>query len=349
MNRVLAKFVLPLSQLASKSTFSSSSSLVTSSTASGKIRRKSKQVKNLLLLASSDAELSVRYHKLSNKKKKPKELHFPNTVRSRHFFPSFSCNAFFLGHLFEEAALWNPTTDEIKFLPESSVPRPPWTRNTYFCYGFGFDHHHYDYKVIRFIDYMCLEDDTENTLVELYSLKRDSWKEVMFPHISTPPGIQGVHINGIFYWLAGDGVILSFDMTTEEFPSISTPLIPLPQTDLLNYFNNNLILAEFNGQLATIVHSNLESLCLDSFHIQIWVWNHESWSRVLSNVSIVSGVAYCKLLGFFNNVELYVQSWDGEVVCVDCATGELKFLGLFVDSWRASLFPYVESGQPIQV
>ncbi|CAA0809098.1 Protein ALWAYS EARLY 3, partial [Striga hermonthica] len=128
-----------------------------------------------------------------------------------------------------------------------------------------------------------------------------------------PPGIQRVHINGIYYWMAGDGVILSFDMTTEKFPSISTPLIPLPQTDLLNYFSINLILAEFNGQLATIVHSDLESLSLNSFHIQIWVWNHESWSRVLSNVGIVSGVAYRKLLGFFNNVELYVQSWDGEV------------------------------------
>ncbi|GER55673.1 F-box family protein [Striga asiatica] len=314
-------------------------------------------MKNLLLLASSDAELSVRYHKLSNKK--PKELHFPNTVRSRHFFPSFSCNAFFLAHSSEYAVLWNPTTDKLKFLPESSLHRPPRTRSTSFSYGFGFDHHHYDYKVIRFVKCMCIDDNTENNiLVELYSLKSDSWKEVMYPHfptapgnhefLYTAPGNKGVHINGIFYWLSEDGFILSFDFTTEEFPS--TPLIPLPQTYLLNCCNNNVLLAEFNGQLAAIVHSRLD-LSFDSFFFHIWVWNQESssWSRVLSKVPCVSCVSYCKVLGFFNNVELYLQSTDGEVVCVDCATGKIKLLGPFVDTWRAYLFPYVESRQPIQV
>ncbi|CAA0823379.1 F-box/kelch-repeat protein [Striga hermonthica] len=210
MNRVLAKFV-PLSKLASKSTFFShswvnSSSLVTSSTASRKIQRKN-------------------------------------------------------GY----AALWNPTIDELKFFSESSVPRPPRRRNTFFTYGFGLDHQ-YDYKVIRFVKYMFLDDYTENILVELYSLKSDSWKEVMYPHFPmapanqeghfTAPRNQGVHINDILYWLCDDGVILSFDLTTEEFPS--TPLIPLSQTYPLNCCSNNVLLVEYNGQLATIVHSRLE-------------------------------------------------------------------------------------------
>ncbi|GER34563.1 F-box protein [Striga asiatica] len=91
-----------------------------------------------------------------------------------------------MAHSFEEAALWNPTTDELKLLPQSSVPRPPRTRKSVFCHGFGFDHHN-DYKVIRFIEYKCLDDYTENILVELYLLKTDSWKEVVYPYFPMTP------------------------------------------------------------------------------------------------------------------------------------------------------------------
>ncbi|KAF5738618.1 F-box and associated interaction domains-containing protein putative isoform 1 [Tripterygium wilfordii] len=55
--------------------------------------------------------------------------------------------------------LWNPSTRDLKTLPESPL-EPPDTRETLFGdIGFGFDRRTNDYKVIRFVLYRCDDDD----------------------------------------------------------------------------------------------------------------------------------------------------------------------------------------------
>ncbi|XP_039009392.1 F-box/kelch-repeat protein At3g23880-like [Hibiscus syriacus] len=66
----------------------------------------------------------------------------------------------------------------------SSVQRPPNLDYTgfNFCFIFGYDPPTEDYKVVRFVAYYVLDDEYESKKqVELYSLKNDSWKEIIVP------------------------------------------------------------------------------------------------------------------------------------------------------------------------
>ncbi|KAL6543564.1 hypothetical protein OROGR_010061 [Orobanche gracilis] len=247
-------------------------------------------------------------------------LYFPNTMRSCYFFPSASCNALLFAYFPDHrlsAALWNPTTDELKSLPKSSVPRPPLTKEAYVTsFGFGFDRASEDYKVIRFI---TLDYDFR-IQVELYSLKSDSWKEITYPRL----------------------------------PAFSTApyTIPLPETNKLGDLPSNCLLAEFDGSLAAFVYSDP----LDGkkhFDFEIWVWKDESsWARVASEIIIdqrpAAAAAVRKPLCFLNSDKFYFQDTNGQLLLFDCSKRELKNLGLNADASMVSVLPYVQSVEPIK-
>ncbi|GFQ07416.1 putative F-box protein at3g22650 [Phtheirospermum japonicum] len=257
------------------------------------------------------------------------------------------------------AALWNPSTKELKMLPQSSVPRPPsvvfeWAR----FYGFGFDprsqQQEKDYKVIRFLDFE-FEDYTYSCgrvfLVELYSLKTDSWKQIAYPHTESPMNCASIYINGFYYWLGSWGGfdIISFDFANDKF---SPALIPGPKTFIKNFQDTEFEfeLVEFEGSLAVIVYSMVVADG-EPVEFELWVWNNdnESWSRRGAwTVSIPAESRGVYLLGLFNNDKLYFQNSKGELLLFDAAKEKLKNICLHYDlsgsySSLLRIFPYVGS------
>ncbi|KAK8637063.1 hypothetical protein V6N13_064493 [Hibiscus sabdariffa] len=141
------------------------------------------------------------------------------------------------------------------------------------------------------------------------------------------------YVNGVYYWWAtgssGD-LILSFDMVSEKFSTL-----PLPQT-LVGFYSH---LLDFNALLGAIFY--LGKVTETSF--DLWVMN-ESWTKQFS-IKSVPGVE--KLLGFWKNGELFIESSDHELVLFDPSTRELKNLGIHASKWSMQITAYVESLVPI--
>ncbi|KAL6543642.1 hypothetical protein OROGR_010139 [Orobanche gracilis] len=221
-------------------------------------------------------------------------------------------------------ALWNPTTNEIKALPKPTVSGLPSAISTYISpYGFGYDRESQDYKVIRFVqperykvdEYEGCTVPWTEYIVELYSLKTDSWKVIPYPDLGRRVQDYSIHINGFYYWLAAGrpNFILSFEFANEKFSSV-----PLPKTDKLSDDNLNIRFAEYDGSLALLVfgvdHDNL-SIEKSPLVLEIWVWYKESWSRVSGIIDHAPDVAVDMPLGLFNNDQLYLNGLkSGEVL-----------------------------------
>ncbi|XVF84191.1 hypothetical protein PTKIN_Ptkin17bG0005700 [Pterospermum kingtungense] len=263
-------------------------------------------------------------------------------------FPDYvigSCNGLLcLDDIFGNVVFWNPSTKQCKFLPQSSVQRPPSAiESEFYCTGFGFDPKSEDYKVVRFVDFSD-EDyhDIGINQVELYSLKSDSWKEISYGDVYA---CSGLSINGFYYWLAdgtgstlSDTFILSFDFANEEFSSLALPDLHIPSGP---YY---LELLEYNGSLAVVIHRDYtypSSGTKNSF--DIWVLNG-SWTREFV-IESVSGVK--RPLGVLKNGDLFFESLNHELLLFDSTTRELKTLGIYGCPKEMQLIPYVESSVPL--
>ncbi|KAI9127169.1 hypothetical protein K1719_001728 [Acacia pycnantha] len=124
--------------------------------------------------------------------------------------------------------LLNPATREVRQVPKSTNDD-----GRFFCFdlGFGYSHVVRDYKIVSIhrvryrngYDFACVD------LVDVFSLRTGSWKEVEFGIIrciNLYP--KPVTVNGAMFWSGWHcrdlrGVIVSFDLTTEVFTLISIP------------------------------------------------------------------------------------------------------------------------------
>ena len=117
----------------------------------------------------------------------------------------------------------NPFTRELRKLP-SVLQKNTNLWDT--CLSFGYDSSTDDYKVVMGI----WNDRTNETLIQVFSLKSNTWKpigEVKYRLFRNRPGIL---FNGALHWLAVDynvgtekGFILSFDLSREEFTVFPEP------------------------------------------------------------------------------------------------------------------------------
>ncbi|KAI9127190.1 hypothetical protein K1719_001749 [Acacia pycnantha] len=125
--------------------------------------------------------------------------------------------------------LLNPATREVRQVPKST------NDDGRFCIvdssGFGYNHVVRDYKIVTIhrvkyrngCDLACVD------LVEVFSLRTGSWKEVEFGIIrcidlySKSVTVNGAMLWSGWHWRDLRGVIVSFDLTTEVFTLISIP------------------------------------------------------------------------------------------------------------------------------
>ncbi|KAL2455755.1 F-box protein CPR30 [Forsythia ovata] len=168
--------------------------------------------------------------------------------------------------------LWNLATRkyfEIQYLRIE----PPKFANLYYLvnYGFGYDCVTDDYKVIRLI--ITFNSESECYLVELYSLKSDSWTrfEDLVGH--TRRDNHGILVSGALHWIRDDNEspIVAFDLTNEEFNTV-----PCPDLSGRHCWKN-----------LGIVHGCLCFFCDDPLlHAELWVMKDhgikESWTKVFT-------------------------------------------------------------------
>lgn len=158
--------------------------------------------------------------------------------------------------------LINPTTLELVKLPAS-----PLVREAVRIGGaLGYDSSNDDYKIVTV---SCDESPSNDTFVDVFSLRRGSWKRINSLHY--PVDFHyAVFLNGAIHWLAcseSEGVsVIAFDLTTEKFNPV-----PIPRGKF-----DPLKVVDLGGCLAMVVKQ--------TFHqMDIWMMKEygvgESWTK----------------------------------------------------------------------
>jgi F-box interacting protein len=128
---------------------------------------------------------------------------------------------------YDRLVLWNPATRESKILPpiHRQLDMPDLTST----FGFGFDPKTNDYKVVRIMNFRFRYCE-----VQVYHLSTNSWRVLDSspnPSYFIPPPRFSSYLNGVYYWWArvhdysdmGRRLLLSFDMSNEEFQEVLPP------------------------------------------------------------------------------------------------------------------------------
>ncbi|XP_059639831.1 F-box/LRR-repeat/kelch-repeat protein At1g09650-like [Cornus florida] len=219
-------------------------------------------------------------------------------------------------------ALWNPATEEFRFLRVPPLNFPPNVVIFQDAFGFGLDPITNDYKVVWILD---TADEVRHMMcdrkVAVYTLSTDSWRylDVDLPHSDIETPQSNTCINGVYHWLTFVykhlPVILSFDMGNELFHEIrDVPILSSVRAVLATY-NNSLALISYD------CHSNFHPI------VDIWVMMEEGcWTKQLT-FEIRNEVGLP--MGVWKNRQLIMQTdgEDGHVALYDPETHEIKDLG----------------------
>ncbi|CAA0816885.1 F-box protein CPR30 [Striga hermonthica] len=151
--------------------------------------------------------LIVEHHQKNGLVGTHSRLDFTFFKHTDYFLPIDSCRSLVLVSTTNkesdlQCALWNPTTNEVKPLPESSVPLPPYTACTEInSHAFGFDPVFLDYKVVRLLEFYDEDHDEVRDYfrAEIYSLKNDSWKEIARPSRLLVSGLSHGSLASLVY------------------------------------------------------------------------------------------------------------------------------------------------------
>lgn len=175
----------------------------------------------------------------------------------------------------EEKFLVNPVTLEQVEIGES--PQALDRDESFRMYGFGYDSCSDDYKIVT-LSYNDTfnehEPDCVDTFVDVYSVKRGSWRRVdSSPYDHAVPEIwPGAFVNGAIHWLASSrepgfySVIAAFDLADEAFRQLPAPI----GVDVEKFVFNKLVV--LGG-----------CLCMFDGRVDFWVMKEyglaESWTK----------------------------------------------------------------------
>lgn len=233
--------------------------------------------------------------------------------------------------------LYNPSTREFRVLPTCAI-------NAFFIgvEGFGYDSKANDYKFVR----MFHSAEINDYIAMVYSMGSDSWRQIKV-------GVEGlvyvsnnvrVLYRGVYYWWVpnlsdSSEVLLSFDMSSEEFDIIRLPDSVQKQLigpKILSVWNESLLIFSVTSKMGSI-----------SF--DIWAMTDcpggvkgLSWTKLLT-VGPLVGISFP--MAFWKNDELLMHTEDGRIASYNLGSQKLrKFpfravlpIGCFVDLFVKSL------------
>ncbi|CAA0826025.1 Unknown protein [Striga hermonthica] len=276
------------------------------------------------LLSWDDKSLSTQLH-----------LPFP-TINHVSYCDGVVCVA--AGLIKDRVALWNPSTDEFKFLPKTSIQLHPDADHLMFHpHVIGFDSHAQDFKVLRFVTTVFPEEYylvPVTQQLELYSLKSDSWEELPY-NLSTDFSYNSASVNGVAYWwveINASMVLLTFDFASKQFSFLD---LPDSANRAAEFYT--LHLAERDGSLATIIYPKYA----EEKTFELWVRCHDgSWEWI--STFCVPGVDVP--LGFWTKDDLLFRGKDEYLILYHIVTQDVKHLNISDDLPCLKFVPCVESG-----
>ncbi|XP_021819036.1 F-box protein CPR30-like [Prunus avium] len=128
-------------------------------------------------------------------------------------------------------ALWNPSIQKLKKIPEPYAQLPPPELD----YGFGYDSTNDDYKLVQIVELANEEDIVVSHQVRVYSLKANSWKRIQdIPssgyYVFSVGFCDIVFLNGALGWLmCGELLdpqckIVTLDLASEKYRVFPIPV-----------------------------------------------------------------------------------------------------------------------------
>ncbi|GAU50902.1 hypothetical protein TSUD_238700 [Trifolium subterraneum] len=239
------------------------------------------------------------------------------------------------------AVLWNPATTEFTVIPPSPYEIVPTYRDPSFRFqGFGYDRVRDDYKLIRYINFFHVTDEEEDVpyedrfydpLLEIYSLRSNSWKILDINIPGRCYGISstdtGVYTDGVCHWcgkifsLDDNDYLVSFDFVNEVL--FTTPMqfdVDGSCNDVL-FINRHLVV--LNESIALI--SNFPGAT--TFHISILgeLGVKKSWITLFIVGPIPS--VECPI-GVVKEGNICFKEKDDELVWVDLRTQIIDEVGV---------------------
>ncbi|CAA0824372.1 Unknown protein [Striga hermonthica] len=300
----------------------------------------------LLRLHGNNIELDVGFRRnyfsllsWDDKSLSTQQLHLPfPRIVSVSYCDGVVCLAGSAGLIDDRLALWNPSTDEFKFLPKTSIQLHPDADYLMFKpHVIGFDSNSQDFKVLRFVTTLFPDEDhwsptTEH--LELYSLKSDSWEELPY-NLSYGCPFISASVNGVAYWsvvINARMVLLTFDFASKQFSFLD---LPDSANRAAEFYTMHV--AERDGSLATIIYPKFA----EEKTFELWVRSHDgSWEWI--STFCVPGVH--KPLGFWTKDDLLFRGKGEYLILYHIVTQEVKHLNISDDFPHLEFVPCVESG-----
>lgn len=154
--------------------------------------------------------------------------------------------------------LWNPCTGDTKVLAQ-----PPYHFQDKMFHGFGYDSSNEDYKI------MLVTEGPSKVMMNVFSLKRNSWRTYEYLADLRTTDQQGCFLNGALHWITS-GTITSLDLADEKFKEI----VPLPYCGNTDY--------SFEGVTSDQNCLYLYNDPTEDTDFCIWKYDvKESWTRVI--------------------------------------------------------------------
>ncbi|CAI8616376.1 unnamed protein product [Vicia faba] len=242
-----------------------------------------------------------------------------------------------------EIVLWNPTINEFKVIPHSSVDSvPPYRHIHKEILGFGYDPISEDYKIITYVYFSRVNDQSilppnvnwedfahsreisYEPVWEIYSLRCNFWKKIDIPlPICCYCKGEGLYMDGICHWPAtceddGQHYLVSFYLNNEV--CFITP-IPID----INFDENYIVqkkLLMLNGSLACILWYKYTTTYHILFLGELGV--KESWTKLFV-IELSDYIGYP--IGVAKKCDIFFLKRDGELVYFDLCTEMIEKLG----------------------
>ncbi|BFG13993.1 hypothetical protein CerSpe_002670 [Prunus speciosa] len=119
-------------------------------------------------------------------------------------------------------ALWNPSIQKLKKIPEPYAQPPPPELD----YGFGYDSTNDDYKLVQIVELANEEDIVVSHQVSVYSLKANSWKRS-----------QDIPSSGYVFSVDPQCKIVTLDLASEKYRVFP---IPVDRVDIEDLYKPDL-------------------------------------------------------------------------------------------------------------
>ncbi|CAA0817007.1 Unknown protein [Striga hermonthica] len=301
----------------------------------------------LLRLHGNNIEVDLHYRRdyfsllsLDDKSLSKQQLHLPfSKIKGVSYCDGVVClEAGFIG---DRVALWNPSTNEFKFLPKTSIQLHPDADYLMFkCPMIGFDSNSQDLKVLRFVTTVFRDEDDFADMthqLELYSLKSDSWEELPY-NLSDDclsRSYNFASVNGVAYWwvvINARMALLTFDFASKQFS-----FLDLPDSANRDAEFYRLHLAERDGSLATITYPKYG----EEKTFELWVRSHDGTWEWISTFCVPGAEAP---LGFWTKDDLLFRGKREYLILYHIVTREVKHLNISEDLLNLEFLPCVEGG-----